>query len=206
MRGGVVMPNGLGVCPCLPYKCGSTTFTRLLLLILTGTVVENPHFWEAILRKHRIAPANCTSSFYNFSIVRNPYDRVVSYYYDKYQGHALLPPRMPKNLSLEHFVDRLVRVKIPAHWAVAPAHYAPLLDQWECIKSSVVYKIEEIDTWKDTLFQKIGATPAHVQRLNMSLVGEANPPKYKNLLTRAAIDKINTFARNDFEYLGYSLI
>ena len=126
---GVVMPNGLVVCPCLTYKSSSTTFKRLLLLILTNKVVRNPHYWDTTLKKHHIETRPCTNTSFNFSVVRNPYDRVVSYYNDKYVRGDLLPPHMPKGLTIEQFVERLVHTRLPTSWQVAAAHYAPITTQ-----------------------------------------------------------------------------
>ena len=118
---GVVMPNGLVVCPCLVYKCSSTTFRRLLLLVLTNIIV-NPHYWETTLRAHHVKRSPCSATSFNISVVRNPYDRLVSYYHDKYVNGVLLPPGVPRGLSFESFVSRLVGVRLPTRWELAAAH------------------------------------------------------------------------------------
>lgn len=200
---GVVLPNGLVVCPCLVHKCSSTTFRRLLLLVLTGVVVENPHYWESTIRAHHIERRPCSATSFNISVVRNPYDRLVSYYKDKYASGVFLPPGMPKGLRLEDFVTRLDGVSPPSTWQLAAAHYAPITSQWSCVRTSQIYKIEDVGRWKYDVFKRLGVTPDHLRRLNRSFVSQRSIPKYRSLLTREMIDRINRFAHSDFDILGY---
>ena len=204
LRQGVVMSNGLVVCPCLTYKSSSTTFKRLLLLILTNKVVQNPHYWYATLKKHHIETRPCTNTSFNFSVVRNPYDRVVSFYNDKYVRGKLLPPHMPKGLTIEQFVERLVHTHLPTRWQVAAAHYAPITTQWACTSTSEIFKIEDVGEWKEAVFKRLNVTPEHIRRIGLQFVTQSLVPKYKANLTQKMIHEIEHFARSDFDLFHYS--
>lgn len=197
------MPNGLVVCPCLTYKSSSTTLKRLLLLVLTNKTITNPHYWETNLRAHHIKRHPCTNTSFNFSVVRNPYDRLVSYYNDKYTHNAFLPPHMPRGLTLKKFVQRLVSTPLPAKWAVAPAHYAPVTAQWSCALKSQVFKLEEARMWEKTLFKRLGVTQQHLQQLG-KVFSTQTTPKYAANLTTAMIRQIEQYARSDFDLFNYS--
>lgn len=197
----IVLQSGVEVCPCLVHKAGSTQFRRLLLFYATGKVIANPHYWQTTLVRFRVQERPCSTSSIRLSIVRHPYDRMYSYYTDKYKHNNLVPPGVPHGLNFSEFVDHVVKVPLSAKGTLAAQHYEPITEQWSCVDKDYL-KLEEAYKWFPVIRRRLDPNNRSIPF--MRTFRYANTPKYCDMYNSDSLQLIQKYARNDFIRFNYS--
>lgn len=169
-------------------KCGGTAVELALGL-------PKNHMTAVAMREQMGAEA--WAARYTFSVVRNPFERVVSiYFYRVRTGQSGLGDR---HLNINQWIERVWVEKDPAYFE-APALIAPCFD-WlsdgDDLIVDDVLKLEQLDQDWDRVADRLGIEirPGHVNA--------NNHPRYQDLLTsvsRKTVEKV--FAR-DMDQFGY---
>jgi hypothetical protein len=197
-------------------KCGCT-FVKNLFYFLTDTVPKNgkihgPHSNHPLPKNHR--------EYKIIIIVRNPYERIISGFLDKYKKkgefHHLWPPEIP--LTFRTFVNALhaegTGKRVESH------HFSPQLGcKWiPDIKVYRVYDIKAIDYAhleqlykkeipEEVLNFKIGHENTTTDPINFPVYDltinqyEGKRPTLTQFYTKGMRDKVANFYKSDFAFL-----
>jgi len=223
-----VLPEHRLIYVCIP-KCASTTI-KMTLSALAG--FKPTSFEQLHKRKYSGLPAPHhvgISNFYRlatdpktlrFSFVRNPYDRLVSAWADKFQDKPLVPgdsfihqylrhrreidSSLPEGgdqtLSFDHFVTYAAATadrRVNAHWHLQ----AGMLDV-PGIELDIVGRVESFRTDFARVLDHLNACDQLRQKAFMLL--NASPHRsWPEYYTTALADRVYRAYERDFDLLGY---
>lgn len=140
---------------------------------------------------------NYDSSFFKFTFVRNPFDRLASCYRHVIQrGTPEIMEKTPglnRHMSFEHFVDKLMSYKVED----MDIHFRP---QYTFIPENpdFVGKFENINEDFLKLCEKIGVRAPELTRENTT-----DKTRYDQYYNKMIINKVITIYKKDFELFGY---
>lgn len=174
-----VCPDSIDFEKKLTYQYAKNTQTSHLLKI-------DHHVDQETLKKIFESADINVSGYFEFSIVRHPYDRLMSQY-----NYTTRSTSNKKDLKFENFLDLFENndsfwYKNQLSWVINPI-----------TKNFKFYKYEELaDAWID-IKRRTGAMLPNLPCTNMT-----KEKKITNL-SSAEKDRIYTMFRNEFDYLGY---
>ena len=169
-------------------KCGGSSIEIALGL-------GKRHTTAAIMRDE--IGAEAWAQRYTFSVVRNPFERVVSIYY--YRVRTDIGGLVDRHLNVNAWIEKVWGEKDPRYWEdtilLSPAV------EWLCAEGALlvdkVAKLESIDDdWKE-ISAELGIDVA-LKRWNSN-----NHPPYRLLLSDSARRVIETAFAQDLERFGY---
>ena len=135
---------------------------------------------------------NKYNEYITFSIVRNPYDLLVSLYHYIKQSPQHKEFNLVNKFTFKEFVLREIENK-------APRQSDFLTDENENIICDYIGKIEELDQFTKNLFLKLNLDFKGLEHTNKSKRKSCYIDYYDDELR----EKVNQYFRKDFELLGY---
>lgn len=197
-------------------KCGCS-FVKNLFYFLTDTMRKNgeihgPHSRHPLPKNH--------NEYKTIIIVRNPYERLVSGFLDKYKKdgkfHPMWPSTMP--LTFHQFVKILHNRGVGK--IIDGFHFSPQLrDNWDAsMKVHRVYDIKAIDyTYLEKLYKKqipdevlnfkIGHENTTIEPINFPVYDltmdkyEGKRPTLSQFYDKETSDRVLSFYKKDFLFL-----
>ena len=139
--------SGVEVCPCLIFKSGSTFFRGLLLWLATNHTFKNPHFFYSNLRRSGVQVQDCAPAAVRFTIVRNPYDRLISFYYNKVITGEMVPHGLSKHSTFKAFALRVATLPPEPKASLIADHVEPITRRYACSRNTTVYHLEDTAKW-----------------------------------------------------------
>ncbi len=185
-------------------RCGCTTIKHILLDILGidksniekyGNIHDlffSEHFFEFTLNRNlSVAPEN----YIYFSVVRNPYDRVVSFYEGKRGGVvAKNGYRLTKDVSFTDFIYRLEDMG-PSNFE---EHLCPQYQGFRIPEMDYVVRFEFFKSDVKELFKSLG------YEVEVPWKNKSDRSDYRSYYNEDTKKIIKTIYREDFDKLDYS--
>ena len=163
---GFRLQSGVQVCPCLPFKSGSTFFRGLLLWLATNRTFTNPHFFRTSLHRSGVqVQEGCAPAAFRFTIVRNPYDRLISFYHNKVKTGEMVPENLTKHSTFKTFARRVAALPPQPPLSLIADHVESITRRYACARNTTVYRLENIAHWLPHFLQRLGRG----RPLNMTL-------------------------------------
>ena len=186
--------------PAVPVET-EVPFTFVHINKCGGTAVElalglpKNHLTASMLRDQMGAEE--WAGRFTFSVVRNPFDRVVSiYFYRVRTGQSGLGDR---HLNINHWIERVWGEKDPAY-IDPPELIAPCFD-WLSVGDALivddVLKLEQLDRDWDRVADRLGVTA------RPGFINANSHPAYQDLLTPAARKVVEEAFAEDVERFEY---
>lgn len=177
-------------------KCGGTSVEKALGIPKVHDTVSQRIEWigEAVWKR-----------MYTFSIVRNPYTRVISHY--KYRVKTNQTGLGKQDLSLNDWIYRAYAEKDPEYYN-NPLMFAPCVD-WLTVEENgeiavdKVIKLESIDAEWDALIKESGISYRSLPHANTTTSNRIEEAKL--LLDKASIEIVSEHFAKDFRRFDYEL-
>jgi hypothetical protein len=170
------LPNGRYLDACLVFKAGWTDW-HLLFLRATHAKPE-AHSYEPYAHSPLVPRfsfdlnASCAFDVTRIIIVRNPYERLLSYYLDKVvascnhgpRAHApcsksgYWPPGLALNATFAMTARQILQAGASFNSRLSELHYAPIAHSYKrCLDGGRrVLHLEDIDVWYAGLVEELG--------------------------------------------------
>lgn len=183
----------------IPKAANSTVVTNLARLKfgkeIPSKTAKKMFQTPSALHKREVARFN---GLFKFSVVRNPYTRVLSAYLDKVERRAL---RDNKESSFREFLQSLKNGRLykNAHWAPQSALLLLTADQFDFIG-----KVESLDA--DIVFIKEKIQKNRPEEPLKSFFGNATgaTEKLRAYYDAQTAEMVRMLYRDDFDIFGYS--
>jgi chondroitin 4-sulfotransferase 11 len=138
-------------------------------------------------------------SYDKFAIIRNPYDRMVSWYF--FIKHKLTS--MEKTYKMPPFDDW---IKDPSkYWKVIRDPIGFLKPQYEWIDETVeIIKFENIHVELNNFFKKIGNP--YFRTIDLPIINKSKHKHYLEYYNKKSLDVVYNKYKKDFKYFNYKKI
>lgn len=170
-----------------------TAGTQIEKYLGTATVEEGWRAWNRSPQHRRASEYTIPEDYFTFSVIRNPYDRMISEYL--WRGRKNLYWRHRKNIpneTMEQFIIRFIETWENSWWDNHANPQSWFLD----IDNIQIFRYEKINELWKILSEKIN------YKIPKSLPVKHN----KKILSKKSIEYINDFYKEDFERFGYKKI
>ena len=142
---------------------------------------------------------NLYESYSKFAIIRNPYDRIVSWYFFTKQKLT----SMEKTYKMAPFNDW---IKDPSkYWKAIKDPISFLKPQYEWIDETVeIIKFENLDIELNSFFKKIGNP--YFRTMDLPIANKSKHKHYLEYYNKKSLDVVYDKYKKDFEYFNYKKI
>jgi chondroitin 4-sulfotransferase 11 len=193
------------------YKCGGNSFRELLNEVAPNCVeLQGGHGLPSDLKHHfdKTRSLEEFDEFYKFTIVRNPFDFMVStYFYAKsYSNHFMHDEVTSRNMTMKEFIPYYMNVRIQ-HTKTRPfgSNKVVTIKDWlhdEDKKPIMDFigKLETIDTDLEVIFNELEIPLSQMPIKNVNPNRVKNYRQYYTPESKAMIEKYFAWELNEFEY------
>jgi len=137
-----------------------------------------------------------------FAVVRNPYDRVVSEYYSKWDGHYQQVGGCDNHPQIMNdWIQQKVKACLSSNGHFLPQHYYIYNNKGQKVVNHIL-RFENLDEE----FSKLMKQYSLQVPLGKELVRDKECTLTADDLSKETIDMINTFYAEDFSLLGYPML
>jgi hypothetical protein len=198
----------------IPKAANSTVISTLVVWMNKTVNIKNPKQIEVLKRSlvkegkiHLCEYDEIIKNYYKFSIVRNPYNRLLSAYFNKIMTcrpqkiwvTTFLQYRFYDFVSLDNFIDYLEfggGIKNDIHWAPQTEIISIPID-----KIDFIGRVENLQQDMQFITEKIFGVKLALR--NSPLYKTNSISKYNELLTNNLKKRIYKIYEKDFQLLGY---
>jgi hypothetical protein len=183
------------------YKCGGNSFRTILSGNEYGGVHSNPKEIKQLLNSSN---SNIFNDYFKFTIIRNPFDWLLStYFYIINTSHNLnsIVKKMNFNEFLVYYVNEMMlnlNKPIGSNKVVNLFEY--ITDENSNVILDYVGKYENIDSEAKIICEKIGI-PFH--KLPLKNVNINKDKDYRKYYNSESIEFVQTYFKKDLEYFNY---
>ncbi len=186
------------------YKCGGKSLRKVLNEEINGSEeLQGVHSLPRDMRFHfeKNLSLKKYDSYYKFTIIRNPFDFLVSTYFyaKKHKNHFMHIEIERRNMTMEEFIPYYMNLRIQ-HFKVAPigrpfgSNKVVTLMDWITDTNGdeivdFIGKLEDIDKDQKIIFEKLGLPSQVIPVLDKSQIRENDYRQYYTDKSREMVEK-----------------
>jgi hypothetical protein len=173
---------------------GSSIFKKVLKPIFKNSIFEGKYNPKEMTNWYENTIDKDLESFYKFTFVRNPWDRLVSnYFYSKLQKELNI------TFSFDEFINRLIEQRL--HQTIL-IHSNPIHDYFLYNDKQYVDFIGRYENLNKD-WQHV-ANVIGVSRNKLPVFNTTNHKNYKTYYNKTTIKLVGDFFEKEIDYLGYT--